>query len=225
MAAKKENAVEIQIKPVEIKKARICIVGDTPIIVHAWSEKAKRMMLEAQQGKAKAKKKEVRDPFNDFVNSMYWITEKPDFEGKTEEEERELFEEAIRNGAKFGFPVTAIKMAANSTAYRLGWVKNQMALRASYFIESDYGELGWIEGEPPILREDMVRIGMGSADLRYRAEFRNWKMHFNIVYNASGDIALEQIINCINAGGFANGCGEWRPEKDGNFGKFHVESN
>ena len=38
MVAKKENAVEIQIKPVEIKKARICIVGDTPLIVHAWSE-------------------------------------------------------------------------------------------------------------------------------------------------------------------------------------------
>jgi len=37
-------------------------------------------------------------------------------------------------------------------------------------------------------------------------------------------MSLEQIINCINAGGYTVGIGEWRPEKDGNFGMFHVEA-
>ena len=81
-----------------------------------------------------------------------------------------------------------------------------------------------IKGCIPEMREDMVRIGQGSADLRYRGEFKNWYMEFELQYNASGAMSLEQIINCINAGGFACGIGEWRPEKDGAFGTFHIET-
>ena len=36
------------------------------------------------------------------------------------------------------------------------------------------------------------------------------------------DLYVDQIINLINMGGFSNGVGEWRPEKDGQFGTFHV---
>lgn len=228
MAAAKKDQVELQITPIRIMTTEITVVGDSPLIVHAWSEKAKRMMLEAQQGKKAVKAKEVRDPFNEFVNSLYWITPKPEFDGKTEDEEKALYEEAIKNGARFGFKVSAVKMAANSTAYRMGWVKNQMALKGSYFLNADYTvdgeEYAWIEADPPEFREDMVRIGMGTADLRYRGQFNNWKMHMRLSYNASGVIRLEQILSCLNAGGFSCGIGEWRPEKDGCFGRFHIET-
>ena len=73
------------------------------------------------------------------------------------------------------------------------------------------------------MREDMVRVGMGSADLRYRGEFKNWYMDMSLEFNASGDVTLDQIINVINAGGYTVGLGEWRPEKDGTFGKVHIE--
>jgi hypothetical protein len=49
-------------------------------------------------------------------------------------------------------------------------------------------------------------------------------MDLTIEYNESGSMTLEQIINCINAGGYSTGIGEWRPEKDGIFGRFHVEA-
>lgn len=130
----------------------------------------------------------------------------------------------MKNGAKWGFPVGAIKQAANSAAYRMGWVKNQMELRGSYFLQTEWGEMAEIKGSIPKMREDMVRIGMGSADLRYRGEFSDWFMDFDLQYNASGNLTLEQILNCINAGGFVCGIGEWRPEKDGSFGKYHVET-
>ena len=58
MATKKTEVIEI--RPIEIKKVTVRVVGDTPLIMHAWSEKAKRMMLEAQMGIAKGKKKEVK---------------------------------------------------------------------------------------------------------------------------------------------------------------------
>lgn len=214
MATKKTEEV-IEIKAIQNKQTKIQIIGDTPLIVHAWSDKAKRMMLEAQQKKNKTKAHDVRDPYDEFINSMYWLTEKPD-------STVEAFEKAVADGAKWGFPVGAIKMAGNAAAYRNGWVKNQMQLRGSYFLKTEWGDMAEIISDTPIIREDMVRIGMGSADLRYRAEFQNWRMEMILEYNASGDLSLEQIMNVINLGGYSVGIGEWRPEKDGDFGRYHI---
>lgn len=217
MATKKTEEI-IQIRPLDIREVPIRIVGDSPLIVHAWSEKAKRQMLEAQTKATKTKAKELRNPVDDFIQSLYWLY------GKPEESTEEAFEKAIKNGAKFGFPVTAVKQSANSAAYRMNWVKNQMGLRGAYFLKTEYGEMAEIKGSTPKMREDMVRVGMGSADLRYRGEFETWFMDMILEYNASGDFTLEQIMNCINAGGYTCGLGEWRPEKDGSFGKFHIEA-
>lgn len=217
--AKKEEIIA-EIRPIEIKKMAIKIVGDTPLIVHAWSEKAKREMLEAQTKATKTKAKECRRPFMDYVNSMYWLTEKPDAE-TDELLEKEYLK--VIDKAQFGFPIGAIKMAGNSAAYRLGWFKNQMALRGSYFLSSPFGEMGEIKGDKPEMREDMVRIGMGSADLRYRGEFKNWYMDLILEYNANGTMTIDQILNVLNAGGYSCGIGEWRPEKDGRNGMYHIE--
>ena len=176
----KATETTVNITPLDIRKVSIRIVGDTPLIVHAWSEKAKKMMLDAQMGVTKTKAKEKKDPFADFMDSMYWITKKP--EKSTPEE----FAKAVEAGAKWGFPVGAIKQSANSAAYRLKWVKNQMELRGTYFLKSEYGDLGEIKGSIPEIREDMVRVGMGTADIRYRAEFKEWYMDFILEYNASG---------------------------------------
>lgn len=217
MATKKTEEV-VEIKPLDNRQVKIQIIGDTPLIVHAWSDKAKRMMLEAQQKTTKTKAKEIRDPYDEFINSMYWLTEKP-------ESTVEAFEQAVSKGAKWGFPVGAIKMAGNSAAYRAGWVKNQMQLRGSYFLKTEWGDMAEIKGDTPIIREDMVRIGMGSADLRYRAEFRNWTMEMILEYNAGGELTLEQIMNVVNLGGYSVGIGEWRPEKDGDFGRYHIATS
>ena len=213
--AKTENIISIV--PLDIQTVKIRIIGDAPLLVHAWDEKAKKMMLDVQMGVTRTKAKAKKDPFADFINSMYWI------EGKPKEDTPEAFEKAVASGVKWGFPVGAIKQAANSAAYRMKWVKNQMELRGTYFLKSEYGDLGEIKGCIPHIREDMVKVGMGVADIRYRGQFDNWYMDFDLEYNASGAVTLEQIINCINGGGYACGIGEWRPEKDGSFGRFHVE--
>jgi len=215
----------ITIKPIEVEKFTIRIVGDSPLIMHAWSEKAKREMLEAQQGKGKVKReKDPKNPVNDFINSMYWLEGKPETDAKMSEEEcEEAFMSAIQNGAKFGFPVTAFKQAGNSAAYRQGWVKNQMGLRGAYFIESDEEGLVEIKSDVPEIREDMVKVGMGTADIRYRGQFNNWYADLNITYNKNGQYTKEDIINIINAGGYICGAGEWRPERDGQFGMYHVQ--
>ena len=216
MATKKTEVIEI--RPIEIKKVTVRVVGDTPLIMHAWSEKAKRMMLEAQMGIAKGKKKEVKNPADDFIRSMYWLTPMP------EDGTMESFEEAIANGARFGFPVTAFKQAAISAAYRMGWAKDKMSMRGAFFIDSDENGMIEIHSDTPEMREDMVKVGMGTADIRYRGEFKNWYADLTISYNTNGQYSLENIVNIINAGGYVCGVGEWRPERDGQNGMFHVQA-
>ena len=46
--AKKTELVEI--RPIEMETAVVRIVGDSPLIVHAWSAKAKREILEKEIG-------------------------------------------------------------------------------------------------------------------------------------------------------------------------------
>lgn len=222
MATKKTTEV-LEIRPIQIQKVQLRLVGDTPLIMHAWSEKAKRMMLDAQMGKAKGKKKEAKSPVDDFIRSMYWLTPMPEYEDNASEEEKQAaFEQAIENGARFGFPVTAFKQAAISAAYRMGWAKDKVSLRGAFFIDGDENGMIEINSDAPKMREDMVKVGMGTADIRYRGEFANWYADITISYNMNGNYSLESIMNIINAGGYICGVGEWRPEKDGQFGMFHV---
>lgn len=213
---KKATTEVIEIRPIQIKKATVHIVGDTPLIMHAWSEKAKREMLEKQMKVTKTKSRDAKNPVEDFIRSMYWLSPMP------EEMTMEAFEEAIANDARFGFPITAFKQAAISAAYRMGWAKDKMSMRGAFFIDGDENQMLEIKSDAPIMREDMVKVGMGTADIRYRGEFRNWSADINISFNENGQYSLEQIINIINAGGYVCGVGEWRPERDGQYGMFHV---
>ena len=222
MATTKKSDV-VEIRPLDIRKISITLVGDTPIIMHKWSEKAKREMLEAQQGKSKGKKKEAKNPVADFIRSMYWLEGEPDIEGLDEEECEQAYIKAIENGARFGFPVCAFKKAAISAAYRNGWSKDKVSLQGAFFMESEDGFCVEIKGDAPVMREDMVKIGMGTADIRYRGEISNWHADMTLTYNANGQYSLDNILSMLNAGGYTCGVGEWRTEKGGQNGMFHIK--
>lgn len=202
----------VTIPAINIQYATIRVVGDSPLIVHKWSEKAKKEILDKQMKKAKTKGHDAKDPVRDFIESLYWI------DGEPEDKTEEGFAHAIESGARFGFPSVAFKASAVSAGYRSGVTKDKVSMNAAFHID---GELVEIKGIPE-MREDMVRIGMGTADIRYRGMFSDWSATFRVKYNASA-ISLEQLVNLINLGGFACGLGEWRPEKGGQFGMFHVE--
>jgi hypothetical protein len=190
-AGKTEELVEI--KRINIQRIELELVGDSPLIVHAWSAKAKKEMLDKQMKRAKAAK-EAKDPVRDYEESFYRLS----------------------NG-KPAFPTIAFKQAAVSAGGRFSDGLKMTELRGAFFVE---GELVEIDGEPR-MREDMVRVGMGTADIRYRPEFPEWRVKLPIKYNAD-KISLEQLVNIFNLAGFGVGVGEWRPERDGQFGMFHV---
>lgn len=221
MAATKKTTEVIEIKPVDNRIVKLRIVGDTPIIFHNWSEKAKKEMLDAMQGK-KMKKREPKNPVGEFATSLYWMDGTPKVDYKDWDEDTY---EQYAQGARFGFPAVAFKNAALSAAYRLGYSKNKVGLTGAFFIRGEgMNQLVEIKSDTiPMMREDPVRVQM-STDLRYRGYFENWHADLEIKYDANGILSLSDIVNMINLGGQTVGAGEWRIEKSGQYGMYHVET-
>ena len=189
------STTTVVLPPLQIETVNVTLIGDTPLIVHRWSEKAKKQMLDKQMKKATAGK-EPKDPERDFRESLY-----------------------VLEDGSYGFPIIGFKAAAVTACTSIGSM-TKVAARQAFHVD---GEFAIIEGDEPKMREDMVRVGMGTADIRYRGEFKKWFTTIAVKYNANV-MSAEQILNLMQTAGFAVGVGEWRPEKDGQFGRFHVAS-
>lgn len=220
MAIKKEEVIQMQ--PIVMNRVFVTIEGITPLLIHRFDPKAERMMLEAQKQSTedKTKKREAKNEWADLIGATYWLDDKEPIKMT-----KEAFNAAVEAGAKTGFPITGVKQAAISAAYRKKWVPNQMELRATMFLEGlDRAEMITIQGKPE-MKIDHVRIGAGkTADIRIRPIYREWEASFILEYDANGGWSLSNLINIINAGGMFVGIGEWRPEKDGDFGRFKVKA-
>lgn len=191
--AKKPVSNEIVVPRINLKTFAITLVGDSPLICHAWGSKAKQMILDKNMKKPK-QAKEAYDPQQAYLDSLY----------------------PMPDGNGYGFPAIGLKGCAVSACRFVDGIPMTMA-RGAFHIA---GELIKIDGTPHI-RQDMVRIGMGTADIRHRGEFTEWSILLPITYNASA-LSPDQVVNLFNVAGFGVGIGEWRPETNGSYGRFHV---
>ena len=201
---------------VTYQQFRVWLLGTTPLIVHAWSEKAKRQMLEKQVGATKAGK-EKRDPHEDFVNSLYEMGT----EGKK---------------AIYGFPVTGLKNSILSSAHKDKGVARS-TVQSGLWLDADMVRvrpalagaicdmpLIRVFGSDPEMREDMVRIGSGlnkTANLSYRGQFTTWAVRLTGKFNKTV-LSAEALQFLISEAGLGIGIGEWRNEKKGIFGSFRL---
>jgi len=197
MAKKKAATPEvILIPPVNKQIMKLTVRGTSPLIMHKWSEKAKKQMRDKHAGKAAAHKgRKKRDPKKEFEEATY------------------------RLGKGYGFPAVAFKNAAVTAISGLAGVTKVLTRQAFHIAGEGSEQLVRLNTKAPIMREDMVRVGMGAADLRYRPEFVEWEATLEIRLNM--DIfSPEQIVNIFQHAGFGVGIGEWRPEKNGAYGTF-----
>jgi hypothetical protein len=188
------------------------IVGDSPLICHSWSEKAKLEMLRKQTGATRAAK-EKRDPETDFVNSLY------DMGNNT-----------------YGFPITGIKKAVWSCAHKDRGIA-RTDVQAALWLDAEIIRvqtahpgarcdlpLVRIFGDKPEMREDMVRLGSGvtkKASLAYRAQFSTWAVRVTGTVNPQ-QVAPHQLAFLVRQAGLSIGLGDWRNERGGWFGSFHI---
>lgn len=192
----------------DVQLMEVTLIGDEPLIVHAWSLKAKRMMFD-KQTKAATAGREAKNPLADFESSLYRF---PD--------------------GGYGFPSVAFKAACVTACTSIADITKVAARQAFHVMGEGVDISGAFEGlkmranlarinAKPHMREDMVRVGMEKADLRYRGEFWPWHCKVLVKWNARL-LSAPQIMNLFNTAGFAVGVGEWRAEKDGMNGLFHV---
>lgn len=193
---------EISIPRIATEQMRVPIRGLTPLIVHNFADKQRRMMLDAQQGRKAPR--EIRDPGKEYESAFY------------------------RTKDGYGFPAAAFKQATVDASRFYGRDVTKTALKQCIFIagiisDLDAQALVEIVGEPR-MREDVVRLGgiSRSADLRYRPEFPEWSCVLDISY-ASNSLSRESVLSLLDAGGMGVGVGEWRVEKGGDFGKYCID--
>lgn len=211
---KTENLSATLTKKAIFKNFSVWVIGDTPIITHAWSEKAKREMLQ-KQVKAPKAGKEPRDPHQDFVNSLYDMGD-----------------------GSYGFPATGFKNSVLSVAHKDKGIP-RTAVMSALWINAEMVRtrpalagavcdmpLIRIHGSKPEMREDMVKIGSGlnkTATLAYRSQFTVWALKISGRFNTT-ILTTEQLAFLIDEAGIACGLGEWRNERKGMFGAFHRAS-
>ena len=192
------SPVNVTIRPLNIQRTTIKIVGTSSLIMHAWSKKAIAMIAAKQQKKATGPKA-AKDPQADFEGARYRVDDEHD-----------------------GIPAIAVKSCAVEAGMALGLKKTD--LRKSFFVSPDGEELVPITCPGgPVMKEDMVRVGMGVADIRYRPEYKNWSCEIPVEFNAEL-ISAEELVNLFDNAGYSVGLGEWRPQRDGIHGRFRVDS-
>jgi hypothetical protein len=172
----------------------------SPLVVHAFAEKAKREIRDKQAKKAK-EVKEARVPEQEFSAAKYL-----DSDGR----------ECV--------PITALKKSLISAATAFDDL-TKVALRQAIFLDSVVcpgAALVPIENFDGtnaigIMREDAVTIGINTRGLTYRPEYAEWQMQIRIEYNPRL-VSEEQLLALVDQAGWGVGICEGRPERSSALG-------
>jgi len=171
------------------------ITGTAPLIQNCFSQKAIEEMLRKHMGLSVQREKKVPS---------------------------ECVERAtIKNvNGVVCIPPTAIKKAMLTASMSIKGMK-KTALRTQIFIQGNSIPLKYSQMIP---RMDMVRTsGIGrTPDVRFRPAFEDWSAR--LIVQFADTLPVQTVVDLLNRAGDV-GVGEWRPEKDGNFGTFSVTRN
>jgi hypothetical protein len=191
----------VNVKPPNFGRAVFKIIGTAPLVMHRFSAKIKRQMLEKMQtGKAASNKKDrpAKDSDQSFNEARYISKEGWD-----------------------GFHAGSVRNAMIS-ACRLVSMKMTLA-KMSIFVEQD----GWDAEEPqiPLIRifgkairqDDMARVETGQPYVTIRAAYHDWSAVVKIRWDAD-QFTIEDVTNLLSRVGMQVGIGEGRPDSKNSCG-------
>lgn len=196
MVKKQESEKKVQLLKLSPKVLKIKVVGDSPLLMHKFSDASKSKIMDKQTGGAKVRG--TRNVSNDIEEAIH---KTPD--------------------GKVGFPASAFKRAiVESSPYFKQVGLNKKLVKGQVHI---LGNILPIKFKDQVINEAPVRLPSGNADIRYRPEFNDWSCELTIRFNETL-ISVEQIVNLLNYAGFCIGIGDWRMQCGGTYGMFHVET-
>ena len=188
----------LRLERIQTSRLEVPIVGIAPLIMHAWSEKARNQMMQTETVR---KKREPRDPDGDFEAGRYRFPDGRD-----------------------GVPAVSFK-AAMVAAARFFDGATMTALKQYLFVLGEGPQqLVPLTFDSVSRREDMVRVGNGVADIRWRPQYDNWSAVLYVDFVSSA-ITPSSVLALVDAAGIG-GVGEWRPSAPkgatGSYGRFRV---
>ena len=184
----------IRITRPKLRTATVHIVGISPYVQHAFSEKQRKQMEETQRAGQQAKGKRVRAP-----------------------KEFEQVYEAAKHISKegwLGIPAPAFRNAMISACRLIGFKMTHAKL--SVWTEAD--GIDWNDGTPlvriigePRIHEATVRNETGVADIRWRPMWEEWSALVRITWDED-QFSSTDVGNLMMRAGLQVGIGEGRPD-------------
>lgn len=205
MPRAKSKATELVIPKQKIITFPVYIGGEL-LVVHQFSEKARRELRDKHGQKAKGPKG-IRETHAEFVGSKYVDASK-------------LWE---------GLPCAAVRRSIIDAASFVDGV-TKVHLRGAVFVKSEGRTLDRMNIFPihtldgsGAFREDVVRLPNGAADLRYRCGYEDWAAKLTLEIDPD-ILSAEQVHHLLERAGFSIGLCESRPQKSGEWGQFKLIS-
>lgn len=144
--------------------------------------------------------------------------------GHTVTKEAKVPSECVKNATIYN---VAGEVCMPTTAFKKGMLS--AAAQSKSFAKTKLRVMLFVCGNsvPIVFKErssrmDVVRVGgkgagTGTPDIRFRPQFDGWSARLGLLF--ADCISVEAVIDLLDAAGNV-GIGEWRPEKDGNFGTY-----
>jgi hypothetical protein len=189
-----ENRVHVQIKPPNMQTAQFVIEGTAPLVIHRFSEKAKKGMLRTMEEGPTSRKGKQREPLN------------------TEE---------VYNAARYvskegwdGFNASSVRCAMIRACSLVGY--KMVNAKMSVFVLADGRDatepeyaLVRIIGKPRKF-EAVARVETGQAYVTIRPIYDEWKAKLRIRYDGD-QFTIQDVANLLARAGESVGIGEGRP--------------
>jgi len=202
MAKKSDNGAELQIVAPKLGHVTLCLLGTSPFIFNAMSEKARQTLLLPKGRMTSADKAQnlKHNPIEEYRGSVYAHREST-------------------HPTRLYFPSNAFRKAMETAALDLPGAKKSQIGR----LISPVGDKIDFFGIPRMLMSvvrssDMAR----TPDIRTRAIVPEWACMVSISYKTPA-LGNDQIGSLLTAAGMFVGVGDWRQEKgSGSYGQFTI---
>lgn len=173
---------------------------ESPLVIHAFSAKARAVMREAQELGSLGKKRKTKDP-KDFDAA---------YQGA-----RHISQDGWDGAAAATFR-NAMISACRLVGYKMTIGKLSVFVEADGTSVADGTPLVRIHGEPYPF-EAVVRNQTGVSDIRVRPRWDRWTANLRIRFDRE-QMSDEDIINLLVRAGMQCGIGEGRPDSSNSFG-------
>ena len=213
----KETKKTLEVKPLKVQTILITIEGDSDLILNKMSDSSVNEIKDSQTGKTGKKAKEAINMYQRLVEGIHWM------DGNETDFTEEGWKNALDNN-RVGYDASGIKKGICDAAVRvLGETKSTIT-NANIQVIPEKANLIPIDFKAYGYDESIITNWKGNAFLTYRNVFSNWSSKFKIQFMPE-NISVEQVVELVQAMGFAGGLGAHRVGlKGGTNGQFHVSN-